>query len=70
MKKIKVEITPDGKVFAETLGIKGGDCTKMIEILEKLLDAETVDSAYTEEYYQIDKQVQHKLNKQLIKGED
>ncbi|WP_147532986.1 DUF2997 domain-containing protein [Bacillus marasmi] len=69
MKKVKIEITPDGKIFAETLGIKGKDCTKMIEILEKLLDAETTDSAYTEEYHQVEKQYERTRNQQVLKGE-
>ncbi|MFD1706126.1 DUF2997 domain-containing protein [Siminovitchia sediminis] len=51
-KKLKIKIAEDGSVFAETIGIKGKDCLEYIELLEELLDAETVDSRYTEEYYE------------------
>lgn len=51
-KQIKLRIFPDGQVQAETQGIKGKKCTDYIKILEELLEAETVDSEFTEEYYQ------------------
>lgn len=54
-KKLKIRIFPDGKVQAETEGIKGKKCIDYINILEDLLEAKTVDSDYTEEYYQKEK---------------
>ncbi|WP_341279246.1 DUF2997 domain-containing protein [Paenibacillus sp. FSL H8-0537] len=51
-KQIRVRIYPDGKIEADVLGIKGKGCTDYISILEQLLDAETVDSEYTAEYYE------------------
>ncbi|QJD86422.1 DUF2997 domain-containing protein [Cohnella herbarum] len=51
-KQIRVQVFPDGRIQAEVLGVKGKSCTDYIEILEQLLDAETVDSAYTAEYYE------------------
>jgi len=51
-KQIKVRVFPDGRIEAETVGVKGQACTDYIEILERLLDAETVDSSYTAEYYE------------------
>ncbi|HEX8317735.1 DUF2997 domain-containing protein [Longimicrobium sp.] len=47
-----VRIFPDGTVQAEVHGAKGKRCTDYIAILEELLEAETVDSAYTAEYQQ------------------
>lgn len=49
-KRIKVSILPDGRVQAEVQGVKGKACTDYIGVLEALLDAEAVDSAYTPEY--------------------
>lgn len=51
-KQIKIRIFPDGKVQAETQGIKGKSCTNYIKILEDILGAEVVDSSYTPEYYE------------------
>ena len=50
-KRIQVQIFPDGRVQAETQGIKGKKCTEYIGLLEELLEAEAVDSEYTSEYY-------------------
>lgn len=47
-----IEIGADGKIKADTLGIKGKDCLPYISMLEKLLDAKTVDSEYTNEYFE------------------
>lgn len=47
-----VRIFPDGTVQAEVHGAKGKRCTDYIAILEELLEAETIDSAYTAEYQQ------------------
>ena len=52
MKQIKLRIFPDGKVEAETFGIKGKACLDYIAIMEKLTGAVTVDSAFTKEYRQ------------------
>jgi Protein of unknown function (DUF2997) len=68
-KKIHIRISEDGKFYAETFGIKGKDCLSYIELLEELLDAETVDSAFTQEYHETEIQIQHD-NKQIIKGEE
>jgi hypothetical protein len=51
-KKIQVRIYPDGRIEAVTKGIKGKKCTNYIGLIEKLVNAETVDSDYTEEYYE------------------
>ncbi|KPB03422.1 DUF2997 domain-containing protein [Bacillus sp. CHD6a] len=51
-KKIIIEITQDGKILAETLGVKGKECLTYITLLEELLEAETIDSSYTEEFHE------------------
>lgn len=67
-KKIQIRITEDGKFFAETIGMKGKECLSIIEVLEELLDAETVDSDYTAEYFETElKSFQNQNLK--IKGE-
>lgn len=50
--KIVVRIFPDGRIQAETKGIKGEKCTNYIKVLEEILRARTVESAYTEEFYE------------------
>lgn len=54
MKKIKLRIYTDGKIDAETQGIKGKACLDYIAILEQLTSATTVDSAFTAEYKEND----------------
>ncbi|MBD8067469.1 DUF2997 domain-containing protein [Bacillus sp. PS06] len=62
--QIQVRIFPDGRIVAETKGIKGEKCTDYIKILEELLHAETVESSYTEEFYEVE-QVQIKQNQRI-----
>jgi len=50
-KQIQIKIRADGKVEAKTLGITGKKCTDFIAVLEKLLDAKTESSEYTNDYY-------------------
>lgn len=50
--KIQVRIFPDGRIEATTLGVKGEKCTKYIKVLEDIFQAETIESAYTEEFYE------------------
>ena len=49
-KQIKLQIYSDGKVKADIIGFKGKKCTDYISVLEQLLDAETIDSEWTQEY--------------------
>jgi CRISPR/Cas system CSM-associated protein Csm2 small subunit len=67
-KKVQIRITEDGKFYAETIGVKGKECLSIIEVLEELLDAETVDSDYTEEYYEPELKI-NKNQKVELKGE-
>lgn len=50
--KIVVKIQVNGEIQVETLGIKGEACLDVIDLMEQLLQAETVDSSFTEEYYE------------------
>lgn len=50
-KQLQIKLLPDGHIEAVTHGIKGKKCTDYIKILEQLLDARTIDSEYTDEYY-------------------
>ncbi|MGQ0846743.1 MAG: DUF2997 domain-containing protein [Sporichthyaceae bacterium] len=49
-RRIAITIRADGTVEAETLGITGEDCLDYLRLLEDLLDAEVVDSAFTSDY--------------------
>ena len=51
-KQLQIRIYPDGKIEGKTLGIKGSKCTDYIVVLEKLLHARAIESAYTAEYHQ------------------
>lgn len=50
MEKITLKISPDGRIEAETHGIKGKSCLQYIRMIEQLTGAQVVDSDFTEEY--------------------
>lgn len=54
-KKIRFEITADGEIHVKTFGMDDASCLDYIEVFERLLDAETIDSDYTQEF--IDAQI-------------
>ncbi len=64
-KRIRIEIFSDGTIQAETQGIKGKKCLDYIKILDEILEAETVDSQHTPEYYQ-----KEKVLRKIIKTEE
>ncbi len=51
-RQVQLRIRPDGTIHAETLGFHGEACLDVFPLLEKLLDAEAVDSSFKPEYYQ------------------
>ena len=51
-RRIQLRVYPDGRIEAVVQGVKGKKCTDYIAVLEELLQAETVESAYTPEYYE------------------
>jgi hypothetical protein len=63
--QIKIRIYPDGKIEAKTHGIKGKKCANYIQVLEHMLEAKTVESSYTDEYYQ-EQQVINEETNQII----
>lgn len=50
--KITISVRRDGTILAETIGMKGPSCLSQIEVLEQMLEAETITSAYTSEFYE------------------
>lgn len=60
-KRLTVRIRPDGSVEAETQGMKGSECLPYIEQLEHLTGAQVVDSWYTEEFYEAQRESQTAL---------
>ncbi len=50
-KQIEVQLFPDGNIRVETHNIKGKQCLKYMELFETLLQAQVVDSAFTDDYY-------------------
>jgi hypothetical protein len=57
MRRIVVTVAADGTVSAETLGITGPKCLDYVAVLEDLLAARTVHSAYTADYHAVSDQV-------------
>lgn len=51
-KRIQLRVYPDGRIEAEVQGVKGKTCTDYIAVLEELLEAETIESAFTPEYFE------------------
>ncbi|MGC4805141.1 DUF2997 domain-containing protein [Micromonospora sp. DT233] len=45
--RVVVTVNPDGTVSAETQGVLGEGCLDYVAVLEELLGARTVRSAYT-----------------------
>lgn len=50
-KQLVVQVRRDGTVHAETVGMEGAECLDYIAVLENLLEAETAESAFTDDYY-------------------
>lgn len=52
MKQIILRIKQNGEIEAETKGFKGKNCLKYINQIEKMANAVTNDSRFTDEYYE------------------
>jgi hypothetical protein len=63
--RIIVRIGRDGTISAETKGMRGQRCLDSIQVLEDLLDAETVSSAFTNEYYTATESQEDELGDEL-----
>lgn len=70
MKRVNVRIFPDGRIEAETHGIKGKECTEYIRVLEELMEAETVDSSYTSEYYETEHLAQESIRQHDLREDN
>lgn len=57
MKQIKIRISRDGEIQAETLGMAGKQCLKYISVVEKLADAVCDDSDFKPDYYESEETV-------------
>lgn len=66
-KRIQIRIFPDGRLQAETLGIKGEKCTDVIPLLEALLDAEAIEAEYTKEFYEVEQESVQQNQKNILK---
>ncbi len=69
LRRIKIQIFPDGTIQTEIQGIKGKKCTEYIIILEELLDAEVADSGYTSEFYEIENEKIMEKQEQKLWGD-
>ena len=58
--RIVLTVTAEGAVRAETQGIVGERCLDYVAVLEDLLEAHTVESAYTADYSRSAETVQTK----------
>lgn len=52
MKQIEIRIFPDGKIESKTVNIKGKNCTKYIQVVQEMTNAQVVDSEFTNEFYE------------------
>lgn len=57
--QVVLTVTSEGVVSAETKGMVGSGCLDYIAILEDLLDARTIESAYTADYTRTNVNVQN-----------
>jgi hypothetical protein len=55
MKKIVIQINKDGSINAKTLGMKGKSCMDYLNFLTTIVEADVLDSDFTQEYYENDK---------------
>jgi hypothetical protein len=56
-RRIILDVSEDGSISAKTEGIYGEDCLDKIEILENMLDALTIDSVFSKDYFNASSQV-------------
>ena len=68
--RVEIRIFPDGRVQAETGGIKGKACTNYIHILEELLDAVAVESKRTPEYFETEQIANTEIRQQGLQQGD
>lgn len=65
MKQIKIKIGTNGKIEAETLGMKGKECLKYLQRIEQMANATTIDSEFTKEYYETNEILEQTLEQEV-----
>ena len=51
-KQMLVRLYPDGRIEAETKGVKGQSCLQYMALLEQMMQARVTDSEFTKEFYE------------------
>ncbi len=59
--ELEIEISPEGKVTARTIGIKGARCLDLADFLARIVGREE-SRELTHEYYEATEQVQEHVN--------
>ena len=49
-KRIRIDVSPDGNIKAETFGIYGQKCIDYVSILEDMLEAQAIQSNFNADY--------------------
>ena len=62
---IQVKLKPDGSMEFETHGVKGRQCLKYMELFTDMLHAQITDSAFTNEYYEVENSADSQIAEQL-----
>ncbi len=64
--RVEISVAADGSIRAHTVGVKGPDCLDYLPLLEDLLGAQTVRSAFTPEYHEVARETQrHEVRDEL-----
>lgn len=64
-RQIIVRIGSDGSIHAETMGIQGEACLDYVEILEELLEAQSVTSSFTPDYATTNAEIDSEVSDEL-----
>lgn len=51
MKGLRIRIGRDGRMYADTVGVTGGECLALVPVVEELMAARTVRSRYLPEFF-------------------
>lgn len=60
-RQIKIKLLPNGKIQAETVGIKGPECLNYKDLIEKLTESKIIKEEKTSEYYETQAQTTETL---------
>lgn len=66
-KKLIVKISADGKVIAETEGMKGPSCENYVKLLEKIVQGKTIKLERKPEYFMEEEvEMQESIERKLV----